>query len=136
MAGNTPLVSKSSLQKSVEKSTCGSEFVACGQVIDAVLTVRDQVRCFGCTVEEASRIFCDNKGVVLAGCGMNMLIKKRSAALAFHKTRESIAAGAIELQHIGGDKNWSDFLTKAVDNVKFMSCTKALMVPCAKAMNS
>ena len=74
--------------------------------------------------------------MVLAGYGMSMLIKKRSAALAFHKTRESIAAGVIELKHIGRDKNWSDFLTKAVDNVKFMSSTKALMVPCSKAMNS
>ena len=59
--------------------------MACGQLIDAGFTVRDQVRCYGYTVNEASRFF-DNKGVVLSGCGMNVLIKKRSAALAFHKT--------------------------------------------------
>ena len=73
---------------------------------------------------------------MLAGCGMNMLIKKRSAALEFHNNRELITAGTIELQNIGGDKNWSNFLKKAADNVKLMSCMKALMVPCAKTMNS
>ena len=87
-------------------------------------------------VEQLSRIFCDNKGAVLAACGMNMVIKKRSTALAFHGTREAIASRAIELQHIAGDKNWSDFLAKAVDNIKFMACTKALMVPCSRPMNS
>ena len=39
--GNTIVVSKTTLQTSVEKYTCGSEFVAHRQVIDAVMTVRD-----------------------------------------------------------------------------------------------
>ena len=64
---------------------------------------------------------------------MNMLLKKRSMALSFHRTREAIASGAIELQHISGEQNWADFLTKPLDNIKFMACTKALMVPCYKA---
>jgi len=136
MVGNTPVVAKALTQTSVEKSTYGSEFVGCGQVIDAVLMVRDMLRCFGYKVDNASRVFCDNKGVVLAACGMNMVIKKHSTALAFHKTREAIASGAIELQHVEGKFNWADFLTKAVDNIKFMACTRALMVPCHKAMNS
>ena len=87
-------------------------------------------------MKQPSCIFCDNKGVVLAVCSMNLVIKKRSIALAFHGTREAIASGAIELQHITSDKNWFDFLTKAVDNVKFIACTKALMVPCSRPMNS
>ena len=135
MVGNTPVVVKALTQTSVERSTYGSEFVGCSHVIEAVLGVRDMVRCLSYRVTKPSCIFCNNKGVVLAACGMNMLIKKRSTALAFHRTRETIACGAIEIQHIDGASNWSDFLTKAVDNVKFMACTRALMFPCDKAKN-
>ena len=86
MVENDPVVSKATLHTSVEKSTCGSEFAACGQVIDVVMNIRYQVQFFRCTVNEAYRVFCGNKVVVLAGCGMNMFLKKRRAALAFHKT--------------------------------------------------
>ena len=112
MLGNTPVVSNATLQTSVKKSTYGSECVACEQAIYAVMTTRNQFRCFGCTVDEDSRIFCDNKGVILAGCGMIMLIKKRSASLEFHKTRATFLAGVIELQHTGGDKNSPYFFNK------------------------
>ena len=64
----------------------------------------------------------------MAMCGMNIVIKKRSTVLVFHRTREVNASGEIELQHITNNKNWSNFLTKAADNVKFMAYTKALDV--------
>ena len=64
-----------------------------------------------------------------------MIIKKRSTALAFHGTREAIAAGEVEIQHIPGHKNCSDFLAKTVNNVKFIACTKALIVPCSRSIN-
>ena len=73
--------------------------------------------------------------MVVAACGMNMMIKKRSTVLAFHQTREAITADAVELQHISSDYNWSDFLTKLVNNSKFMACTKGLIVPCMKGKN-
>ena len=57
-------------------------------------------------------------------------------ALVFHKTREAITSVAIKQQHATGEVNWADFLTKAVDNIKFIACTWTLMVPCHKAMNS
>jgi len=135
MVGNTPVVAKARTQSSVEKSTYGSEFVACQEVIEEVLGVRELLRSMDYKVTKPSRVFCDNRSIVVAACGTNMMIKKRSTALAFHMTREAIAAGAVELQHIAGEYNWSDFLTKAVDNCKFMSCTKGLMVPCVKAKN-
>lgn len=105
MVGNIPVVDKAQMQTSVEKSTHGGEFVACNSVVDEVLRVRDMLRSMGYIVNRPSRIFYDNKGVVLAACGAYMLIKKRSTALAFHRTKEAIASGAVELQHISGDKN-------------------------------
>ena len=93
------------------------------------------MKSLGYKVVKPSHIFCDNKSVIVATCRTNMIIKKRSTALAFHITREAIAAGAVELQHVVVYYNWADFLTKAVNNCKFMPCTKGLMVPCVKAKN-
>ena len=92
--------------------------------------------CLRCKVNGLSHILCNNEGVILAACGMNVLLKKWSATLAFHCTHKAIASGAIELQHIAGEHNWSDFLTKTVDNTKFMACTKAQLDPYSKSMNS
>ena len=95
MIGNTPVVSKSLAQIPVEKSTHGSEFAWCSHVIDEALPVRDMLHCFGYKIDHVSRIFCDNKGVILAACVTNMRIRKRSSDLELHKTREYIASGAI-----------------------------------------
>ena len=76
----------------------------------------------GYKVVKLSSIFCDNKSMVVTICGTNMMIQKKSIALAFHITREVIATGAVELQHITSDENWADFLIKAVDNCKFILC--------------
>ena len=56
MVGNTPVFSKATLQMSVEKSTYRSEFVACGQAKDAVMTVRDQIIFCGHTFDEPSKL--------------------------------------------------------------------------------
>ena len=101
--------------------------------MEEVLGVRELVRTLGYEVEGPSRTFCNSKGVVTAACGVNMIIKKHSTALAFHRTCEAIATGTVELQHISGDSNWSDFLTKAAENFKFIYCAKGLMVPCVNA---
>ena len=129
------MICRSMTQGSVKKLICGGEFIACNGVVDGLLIARGMVRCIGYKANGPSRVFCDNKGIVLAACGVNILIKKRSTALAFHRTREAIASSVVKLQHISGDKNWSDFLTKAVNNQKFMDCARALMVSCSKVTN-
>ena len=43
-----------------------------------------------------SHIFCDNKSIVVAACGINM-IKKRSTVLVFYIMREVIAADVVKL---------------------------------------
>ena len=86
-------------------------------------------------VDEMSRILCNNKRVILLVSSINIFIKKRSTALAFHMTIGAIIAGIAEIQHILDDRNWSDFLMKVVDNVKFMACTKTLIVLYSLSIN-
>ena len=97
MVGNTLVVFKARIKILAEKSTCGCEFVACQNVIEEVLGIRELVRFLGYKVDKPSRIFCDNKGVVVTACSINMMIKKRSIALAFHCVKEAIASGTVEI---------------------------------------
>ena len=65
----------------------------------------------GIKVEETSQIFGANKAVI-----MNMQVPsstlKRSIILhAFHKSRETIAAGICQAEHKNKNKNTSDLLT-------------------------
>ena len=59
--------------------------------------MRELVRSLGYIIDTLSRIFYDNKGVVVATYVINIMIKKHSTALAFYRTREAIVAGAVEL---------------------------------------
>ena len=104
-------------------------------MIDKILGARELLQSLGYKVEGLSHILYDNKGMVIVAYNLNMTIKKRSTALAFHRIHEAIAAGAIELQHISRDINWANFLIKSVNNTKFIACTKGLIIPYVKATN-
>ena len=105
MVGNTTVVVKVWIQTSVEKSVCSSKFVVTNNVIKKVLKVRELLRLLDYKVEGPLYIFCNNKGVVTAACGVNMTIKKHCTALAFHWTHETITGNAVELQYISGNLN-------------------------------
>ena len=66
---------------------------------------------------------------------MNALIKKCSIALAFYRAFEAITAGTIELQHISREFNWSNFLTKVVENSNFITYIREFIDLQTKAMN-
>ena len=121
-------MSKSLIQTCVEKSTCGSEFLGYNHDIDKALLEQDKIHFFVVRLI-ISPEFSVTINEFLVACGISMIILKRSTTLSFHNTSKYIASCAIEFQNIYGKKNWSDFLTKAVDNSKFMNCTKSLIFP-------
>jgi hypothetical protein len=57
-------------------------------------------------------MFRDNELVVNIASIPHGKLHKRHSALAFHKTREAIAAGIARYHHISGKKNASDILRK------------------------
>ena len=81
----------------MEKSIYGSELIACQDVIEEILGVRELVRSLGYKVVKLSCIFYHNKSVVVVAYKTNIMIKKRSMALSFYMTMEAIVAGAVEL---------------------------------------
>ena len=82
-------------QGAIETSTYGAEFCAMRTAVEEVQSVRYMLRCLGVKVDTASLICGDNKGVVQNCTISDSLLKKKHVAIAYHKTRESAAAGIV-----------------------------------------
>ena len=75
--------------------------------------LRYMMRCLGVKVEHATPILGDNKAVIQNSTLPDSLLKKKHVAIAYHKRRESAAAGAVHSLKTKGDWNFADILTKA-----------------------
>ena len=99
-------------QATVETATCGSEFVAAKQATEQILGLRTTLRYLGVPVDGPSRLFGDNGSVVANASVPHSVLKKRHHALSYHFTREAIASGAMDFQHIPSGSNAADILSK------------------------
>ena len=57
-------------------------------------------------------MFGDNGSVVTSASLPHSPLKKRHHALSYHYTREAIASNAVDFQHIPGEVNPADILSK------------------------
>ena len=55
-------------------------------------------------------------------------LKKKHNAIAYHKVRESVAAGIVQIHHIEGKENVADILTKATDTGTFKKHVKTCLM--------
>ena len=119
LLGRTPVYFMSKRQGAIETSTYGAEFCAMRTAVEEVQSVRYMLRCLGVRVRYASFILGDNKGVIQNCSISDSLLKKKHVAIAYHKTRESAAAGIVHPIKIDGNNNFADILTKAVTGRTF-----------------
>lgn len=117
--GRTPVFFMSKRQGAIETSTYGAEFCAMTTAVEEVESVRYMLRCLGVKVRYASFVLGDNKGVIINCSVSDSLLKKKHVAIAYHKTRESAAAGIVHPIKIDQRNNFADILTKAVTSKTF-----------------
>ena len=67
---------------------------------------------FGVPMQGATNVFCDNESVVKNTTAPESTLKKKHAAISYHRVREAVAAKAIRIAHEPGDTNLADILTK------------------------
>ena len=60
-------------------------------------------------------LYGDNQGMLQSSLMIDLECKKRHLAIAYHKTRECVAAGIINPVKILMDHNISNFLTKLLE---------------------
>lgn len=112
MWNGTPIDWYSKLQTTVETATFGSEFSATRTCSEHIIDLRTTARYLGIPIKGTSMMFGDNETVVNASSMPHSKLHKRHNALAFHKTREGVAAKIFRYTHIPGADNPADILSK------------------------
>jgi len=106
-------------QNTVESSTFGSEFVSLKIAMEMNSAIRYKLRMMGVPIDGPTNMFGDNKSVVRNVVDPISTLTKRHNAIAYHKCREEVAAGAARLTHEPGKENCSDGLTKILVGKNF-----------------
>ena len=73
---------------------------------------------FGIPLEGAANVFCENEAVCKNSSIAASTLKKKHNSIAYHKVRESIAAGIVNIFKENGETNLADILTKALGKEK------------------
>jgi hypothetical protein len=107
-----PIVWYSKRQNTVETSTFGSEFVAMRIAVELVEALRYKLRMFGIPIEGPTNVFCDNEAVTKNSTIPESTLKKKHNSIAYHRTREAVAASTIRVAKEDGKTNLADVLTK------------------------
>ena len=107
-----PIIWYSKRQPTVETSVFGAEFVAMKNGIETVRGLRYKLRMMGIPISGPTYVYCDNKSVVNNSQSPESTLKKKSNAICYHATRESVAMGESLVTHIPTDENPADLCTK------------------------
>ena len=105
-------------QNTVESSTFGSEYIALKAAIEKVIGLRYKLRMMGVSIDGPASIFCDNESVVKSAVNPDATLKKKNISIAYHKCRESFAAGVANIYFVFSEENLADLLTKVLSVVK------------------
>jgi len=127
MVNKTPIDWFSKKQNLVETAVYGSELVAARIAVEQIMDLRYTLRMLGIPVQGKSWLFCDNMSVVISSTIPKSTIKKRHNALAYHRTREAVAAGIVRIHHIRSEENPADILTKFRSSSSWFHLMKPLI---------
>ncbi len=108
----TPIDWWTKKQSTVECAVHSSKFSAARTDIQQISGLRQTLRYLGVPIRDTSCLFGDNESVVTSGTVPHSQLKKRHTALAFHYTREAIAAKMVSFEHLPGKMNPADILSK------------------------
>jgi hypothetical protein len=121
MMNSAPIIWYSKRQNTVESSSFGSEFIAMRIAVDLIQALRYKLRMFGVPlgpnpdVPEPVTVLCDNQSVVTNSSEAQSKLNKKHNSIAFHRVRESVAAGWVLVTKVATADNWADLLTKALN---------------------
>lgn len=115
-----PILWFSKRQATVEASTFGSESIAMRQGIEMIEGLRYKLRMMGVPIDGPTNIYCDNESVVKSSTRPESTLKKKHAAINYHRIREAQAAtpAYIRIGWIPSEENLSDALTKVLSRSK------------------
>ena len=98
----------------------GAKICALKSATKEIVAICYMLQCLGVVVSKPSVVFGDNLGVIQNASLLELLLKKKHMALAFHCVCEAAAAGIIHLAKIVRQNNIANILTKALPYKPFM----------------
>ena len=101
-------------QSTVEASTFGAEFCAMRKAIEMVEGLHYKLRMIGVPIDGATNIYCDNEAVYKNTVVPESTLKKKHHSIAYHRCREAVAAGTVQVAKQGTTKNLADLFTKVL----------------------
>ena len=122
---SAPIIWFSKRQNNVESATFGSEFIALKTALDLVEGLTYKLKMLGIPISGPARIFCDNDAVVRSGSFPEVVLKKKTLSIAFHRIREAVASSKILLYYEKSQSNIADLFTKPLPKEKqreFVRC--------------
>jgi hypothetical protein len=125
--GKTPIKWSCKRQSSIETSTYGAELAALKTATEEAIAMVHTLRSIGVRVSTPVKIFCDNKSVVDCSTIPANVLQKRHSSIAYHKVRETVAVGLIQVFHIKSENNVADVLTKPLTSIEMSSHFKHFM---------
>jgi hypothetical protein len=94
----SPIVWYSNNQNMVETSTFSNEFVAMKIAVKLSDALRYKLWMFGIPIEGPTNVFCNTEAVTKNAIHPEATLKKEHHAIAYHQTREVVAAGMIHVR--------------------------------------
>jgi hypothetical protein len=104
-----PILWHSKRQNTVESSTFGFEFVALRMAVYMIEGLRYKVRMMGIPLDGSTSVFCS---MVKNTTAPESPLKKKHVAICYHRCREALAAGFIQLAKEDTKTNLVDAFTK------------------------
>ena len=105
-------------QPSVETSTFGAEFCAMKTAVEMIEALRYKLRMFGIPLDGPASIFCDNEAVYKNTSIPESVLSKKHHSIAYHRSREAVAAQTVRIAKEGTNTNLADLFTKLMTGNK------------------
>jgi hypothetical protein len=80
--------------------------------IEMIEALRCKLRMFSIPIVGPANVFGDNKAVVNNATVPTSTLKKKHNAIAYHRVREAVAAGMVQITKVHTTNNLADVLTK------------------------
>ena len=111
----------------METAVYGSEFMAGRIAVEQIMELRYMLMMLGVPIDGPAYLFGDNLSMITSSTIPSSSLKKRHNMLSYHRVREAIASGILNLFHIPGTENPADVMTKTLNHPKMWKLTKQFM---------
>ena len=82
--------------------------------VEKLKSIRYKLRMMGVPIDGPCNVFADNESVFKSSVNPESTLNKKHVSIAYHLTRESFAAGIVDVYFINSKENLADFLTKVL----------------------